>query len=370
MSLRRTPNPQRAYRADRAARRDADRSVRPASARAGDACAMPMSVDASRRASRHDVDSRVFEGRTTARRSCSCTATPTRTSSGTSSPNGSHPRFRCLAYDVRGAGASDATAPIERATASRELRADLASGHRRASPDRAGAPGRSRLGVDPGLGCRDPSRRRLGLRAPDRVAHDDQRAVPAPRRARFAAQPARGWRRRRRGRCVSCGTPGTCSPSTCRGCPSSCCAVSTGGCCDPRPQHGSTSPTRCPPTACTAWSSTGRTSSTASRSIVEPSTDLPVLLVVPTRDKYVSPAFTADLERFASDLTRVEIDAGHWVQRSHPDELADAIDQFVSAHRGCLSRTARHPAGRSFQCWRPRTAPARRAAPPLRLPLD
>lgn len=61
-----------------------------------------------------------------------------------------------------------------------------------------------------------------------------------------------------------------------------------------------------------------------------PSTNVPVLLVVPTRDKYVSPAFTDDLGSFAHALTRVEIDAGHWVPRTHPDELADAIDEFVS----------------------------------------
>jgi pimeloyl-ACP methyl ester carboxylesterase len=62
----------------------------------------------------------------------------------------------------------------------------------------------------------------------------------------------------------------------------------------------------------------------------EPSTDIPVLLVVPTRDKYVTPAFTADLGRYASNLTRLEIDAGHWAPRSHPDALADAIERFVA----------------------------------------
>jgi pimeloyl-ACP methyl ester carboxylesterase len=62
------------------------------------------------------------------------------------------------------------------------------------------------------------------------------------------------------------------------------------------------------------------------------STDIPVLLVVPNRDKYVGAALTADLGRFVENLTRVEIDAGHWLPRSHPDELAAAIEQFVTAH--------------------------------------
>lgn len=64
----------------------------------------------------------------------------------------------------------------------------------------------------------------------------------------------------------------------------------------------------------------------------EPSTVKPVLLLVPTRDKYVTPAFTADLEWFVRDVTRVEIDAGHWVPHSHASQVAAAIEAFVNAH--------------------------------------
>lgn len=60
-------------------------------------------------------------------------------------------------------------------------------------------------------------------------------------------------------------------------------------------------------------------------------TDLPVQLIVPLRDTYVLPQLTQDLHRFASDLTRLEIDAGHWVPLSRPDELAAALAAFVSA---------------------------------------
>ena len=61
-------------------------------------------------------------------------------------------------------------------------------------------------------------------------------------------------------------------------------------------------------------------------------TDLPVQLVVPLRDKYVTPALTQNVARFASDLTRVEIDAGHWVVRSRPDEIAGMVASFVTGH--------------------------------------
>ncbi|MGH3500526.1 MAG: alpha/beta fold hydrolase [Nocardioidaceae bacterium] len=61
-------------------------------------------------------------------------------------------------------------------------------------------------------------------------------------------------------------------------------------------------------------------------------TKLPVQLVVPTKDRYVDPAVYRDLASYAPDLTRAEITGGHWVPRSHPDRLAAAITDFVLAH--------------------------------------
>ncbi len=61
-------------------------------------------------------------------------------------------------------------------------------------------------------------------------------------------------------------------------------------------------------------------------------TRLPVQLIVPLRDPYVTPALLRDVHRFAPDLTKVEIDAGHWVPRSHPDEVAACVAEFVTAH--------------------------------------
>jgi pimeloyl-ACP methyl ester carboxylesterase len=63
-----------------------------------------------------------------------------------------------------------------------------------------------------------------------------------------------------------------------------------------------------------------------------PRTSLPVQLVVPLRDAFITQAFVADVGRFAPDLTRVEIDAGHWVQCSRPDELSSAIAAFAASH--------------------------------------
>jgi pimeloyl-ACP methyl ester carboxylesterase len=64
-----------------------------------------------------------------------------------------------------------------------------------------------------------------------------------------------------------------------------------------------------------------------------PYTDLPVQLVVPLRDAYVTPAFYRDLHRFVSDLSRVDIDAGHWAPHTHADEIARLVATFVARHR-------------------------------------
>lgn len=61
-------------------------------------------------------------------------------------------------------------------------------------------------------------------------------------------------------------------------------------------------------------------------------TDLPVQLIVPIRDPFLTPEVYADLPRFCSDLTRHDIEAGHWVQQTHPDEVARLVAGFVSSH--------------------------------------
>jgi pimeloyl-ACP methyl ester carboxylesterase len=61
-------------------------------------------------------------------------------------------------------------------------------------------------------------------------------------------------------------------------------------------------------------------------------TDLPVQLIVPTRDPFLRPALYDDLPLWCSDLTRHDIDAGHWVQLSHPDQVAGWVAEHVQSH--------------------------------------
>lgn len=58
--------------------------------------------------------------------------------------------------------------------------------------------------------------------------------------------------------------------------------------------------------------------------------DLPVQLVVPTRDRYVLPQVHEGLEELVSDLSRVELVAGHWAPRTQPDLVADLVRGFVA----------------------------------------
>jgi len=61
----------------------------------------------------------------------------------------------------------------------------------------------------------------------------------------------------------------------------------------------------------------------------EKRTDIPVQLIVPTRDRFVSPELLDDLPQWAPNLWRRDVDTGHWLQMSHPDLVADHIREFV-----------------------------------------
>lgn len=62
-----------------------------------------------------------------------------------------------------------------------------------------------------------------------------------------------------------------------------------------------------------------------------PYASVPVQLIVPLRDAYVTPVFYRDLRRFVPDLTRVDLDAGHWAPHTHAHTVARLISDFVSA---------------------------------------
>ena len=64
-----------------------------------------------------------------------------------------------------------------------------------------------------------------------------------------------------------------------------------------------------------------------------PYAELPVQLIVPLRDRYVTPALYRDLPRFVPDLTRVDIEAGHWAPFTQADDVARLVTSFVGGHR-------------------------------------
>lgn len=63
-------------------------------------------------------------------------------------------------------------------------------------------------------------------------------------------------------------------------------------------------------------------------------TDIPVQLVVPTEDRYVTPGLFDDLAGWAPQLWRRNVAAGHWVQRSHPELVAAYLREFIGFIEG------------------------------------
>lgn len=61
-------------------------------------------------------------------------------------------------------------------------------------------------------------------------------------------------------------------------------------------------------------------------------TAVPVQLIVPTKDSFLTPAAYDDLELFAPNLTRISVVAGHWVVRTHPELIAERIASFAKAN--------------------------------------
>lgn len=59
----------------------------------------------------------------------------------------------------------------------------------------------------------------------------------------------------------------------------------------------------------------------------------PVQIIVPEHDPFVGPGFVQGLERWVSDLHIEYIKAGHWVIQSHAAEVARHIRHFVARQR-------------------------------------
>lgn len=60
-------------------------------------------------------------------------------------------------------------------------------------------------------------------------------------------------------------------------------------------------------------------------------TRVPVQLVELAQDRYITPAVLDVVDEFASRLTRVRLEAGHWAPKTHPGEVADLVRSFVEA---------------------------------------
>jgi pimeloyl-ACP methyl ester carboxylesterase len=61
-------------------------------------------------------------------------------------------------------------------------------------------------------------------------------------------------------------------------------------------------------------------------------TDVPVQLVVPQFDQFLDPRLYGRLGDFVSNLTRVDLPAGHWVPRTAPELVARLVADHVHAH--------------------------------------
>jgi len=80
-------------------------------------------------------------------------------------------------------------------------------------------------------------------------------------------------------------------------------------------------------------------------------TETPVQLIFPTRDRFMVAEIWDDLPQWVTRLWRRDVDAGHWLQVSHPQQLADWVAEFVDFIEGgvesaALKRARRRAAAR------------------------
>ena len=67
----------------------------------------------------------------------------------------------------------------------------------------------------------------------------------------------------------------------------------------------------------------------------------PVQILVPVRDRYVTPEMSLDLDRWLGEHVREEIDGAHWIVLRDPDLIASRIDRFAAAQeRPAVATTA------------------------------
>jgi pimeloyl-ACP methyl ester carboxylesterase len=61
-------------------------------------------------------------------------------------------------------------------------------------------------------------------------------------------------------------------------------------------------------------------------------TDVPVLVIHPTRDRFLTAVLLEDLDEECSDLRVVQLDAGHWAIVTHAAEIAALLKEHVDHH--------------------------------------
>jgi NAD(P)-dependent dehydrogenase (short-subunit alcohol dehydrogenase family)/pimeloyl-ACP methyl ester carboxylesterase len=66
------------------------------------------------------------------------------------------------------------------------------------------------------------------------------------------------------------------------------------------------------------------------KAATERSTDIPVQVIMPTGDRYVTPALLEDIERWAPNLWRRKVVGRHWVASSRPAVIARMAEEFIS----------------------------------------
>lgn len=65
------------------------------------------------------------------------------------------------------------------------------------------------------------------------------------------------------------------------------------------------------------------------RSLSDAAVAVPVLVIAPNRDSYISVGMQTEVEAIAPDLRTKVVDGGHWLPLSKPSVIADAVREFV-----------------------------------------
>ena len=65
----------------------------------------------------------------------------------------------------------------------------------------------------------------------------------------------------------------------------------------------------------------------------------PVQLIVPARDRFISPSYYDAAAKVAPSLRRREVPGSHWAPRSHPDLVAGWIAEFAADADAVASAT-------------------------------